>query len=74
MTFVAKNLPADPDNAGWVTGWGVFRNSPWLLAAVLPSKADAEEEAAKLPEDFQIKHGSHRLGSDDFVFSSQENK
>lgn len=73
MTFVAKDLPADPDASGWVKGWAVFRNEPWLLAAVLASKADAKDEAAKLPESFEIKYGSHRLGSDDFVFSSLDN-
>jgi hypothetical protein len=26
---VVNGLPSDPENPGWVKGWGVVRNDPW---------------------------------------------
>jgi len=67
--FVAEGLKPDLNNDGWVNGWGVIRNSPWHLVGVYASKDVAETKAALLGEDYESHYGSHRLGSDDFVFS-----
>jgi hypothetical protein len=66
---LAKNLPADPDNKGWVLGWAVLRDrpNPWHLVDVYASKAIAEAEAKRLDAGYIVEYGSHRLGSDDFV-------
>lgn len=34
--FVADGLKADPDNNGWVLGWGVVRTSPGTLSGYMP--------------------------------------
>lgn len=65
--FIADNLKRDPDNAGWVLGWGVVRSSPHHLVGVYDTKGAAEIKAAELGSEYQVKYGSHRLGSDDFV-------
>lgn len=66
---IAKNLPPDPDNKGWVLGWAVFKDrpDPWKFVDIYPSKSVAEAEAARLNDGYIVEYGSHRLGSDDFV-------
>ncbi|MCK2124423.1 hypothetical protein [Pseudomonas sp. PNPG3] len=64
---LAKNLPKDPDNAGWVLGWGVVQNSPWRFIDIYASKDAAEAEAAARGPGYRAEYGSHRLGSDDFM-------
>lgn len=65
--FVANGLKADPDNNGWVLGWGVVRTSPWQLVGVYATKDVAETKAAELGVGYDAAYGSHRVGSDDFV-------
>ncbi|WP_110875927.1 hypothetical protein [Franconibacter helveticus] len=65
--FVANGLKSDPDNKGWVMGWGVVRSEPWHLVGVYATKDVAETKAGTLGEDYKARYGSHRLGSDDFV-------
>ncbi|ELI8130095.1 TPA: hypothetical protein ACPZQN_003874 [Yersinia enterocolitica] len=65
--FVAKGLKADPDNAGWVLGWAVVRNSPWHLAGVYATKEVAEMKVLEFGDTYQVRYGAHRLDSDDFV-------
>lgn len=65
--FVANGLKPDPDNKGWVLGWGVVRTSPWHLVGVYATKDVAETKAAELGVGYDAVYGSHRIGSDDFV-------
>lgn len=66
---LAKNLPADPDNNGWVLGWGVIKDrpQPWHFFDIYADRATAQAEADRLGEGYFVEYGSHRLGSDDFV-------
>ncbi len=66
--FVAEGLKRNPDNQGWVMGWAVVRRSPWHLVGVYASKDMAETKAGMLGRDYESAYGSHRLGSDDFIF------
>ncbi|HDL7801233.1 TPA: hypothetical protein PXP53_004274 [Yersinia enterocolitica] len=63
-------VKARPYYIGMVLGWGVVRNNPWHLAGVYTAKESAEAEASKLGNQYEIHYGSHRLGSDDFVWDS----
>lgn len=65
--FVADGLKADPDNKGWVLGWGVVCTSPWHLVGVYATKDMAETKASDLGDGYEAAYGSHRVGSDDFV-------
>jgi hypothetical protein len=49
-------------------GWAVVRRSPWHLVGVYASKAMAETKAGMLGREYESAYGSHRLGSDDFIF------
>jgi hypothetical protein len=49
-------------------GWAVVRRSPWHLVGVYASKDMAETKAGLLGRDYESAYGSHRLGSDDFIF------
>jgi len=64
---LAKNLPADPDNKGWVLGWGVFKDGPWHFIDIYATQDTAQAEATRRGEGYIVEYGSHRLGSDDFV-------
>lgn len=64
---LAKNLPPDPDNAGWVLGWGVVNKTTWHFVDIYPSKEAAEAEAEARGDNYTIDYGSHRLGTDDFI-------
>ncbi|MGF6265215.1 hypothetical protein OKW34_000236 [Paraburkholderia youngii] len=64
-----KAYPLDPDNDGWIVGWAVVRNSPWDLAGMFPTKEDAESARSKLGGAYEVRHGSRRLGSNDFIDS-----
>jgi hypothetical protein len=67
---MSREFPKDPDNAGWVLGWGVVRNSPWSFLGIYPSEEEAESVAADAGEGYLVRHGSHRPGTDDFVWTS----
>lgn len=65
---LAKNLPADPDNEGWVLGWGVLRDRhPWHFVDVYADQRTARAEAQRRGAGYVVEYGSHRLGSDEFV-------
>lgn len=66
---MSKQLPNDPDNAGSVLGWGVFRNSPWSLHGVFSSKDEAESQAKAAGDEYVARYGSHTPGTDNFVSS-----
>ncbi|MBS0056948.1 hypothetical protein [Yersinia sp. Marseille-Q3913] len=57
----------DPDNKGWVLGYGVFRNSPWHFVETFNTEQEALEKRAEYDSDYKVAYGSHRVGSDDFV-------
>lgn len=60
----------DPSNPGFVQGWGVLRNAPWHLAGVFPDKDQADEHRRTLGDDYEVRFGSNRYGTDDFISSS----
>lgn len=64
MTDSAFEL--DPDNPGWIRGWGVVRMSPWALQGMYVTEAEAIAICAQHPG-FEVKRGSRKLGSNDFV-------
>jgi hypothetical protein len=63
----------DEDNAGagWIRGYGVVRMKPWHLAGLFPTQAEAEKHRKTLGNgnEFVVRLGSRRLGTDDFIFS-----
>ena len=67
--FVDKNLKLDPINKRSVLGWGIVRSSPWELKGVYATEEQAKQKAQSLGSDYEIHFGSHRLQSDDFVWS-----
>lgn len=68
MTMVnGVDYPADPDNSGWVMGWGVFKDSPWHFAGLAPTRGDAITMAADHGDGYKAAYGSHLPGTDDFV-------
>ncbi|GAB5336255.1 hypothetical protein [Pseudomonas fluorescens] len=71
---MSKELPKDPTNAGWVLGWGVVKNAPWSLHGVFLSKDEAESQAQSAGEGYVARYGSHKPGTDDFVFSDLAQK
>lgn len=64
---LAKRLPADPDNPGWVLGWAVVRSAPWSFIDIYAEKSVAEIEAERLGSGYIVEYGSHKLGTDNFV-------
>lgn len=66
---MSNELPKDPDNAGWVLGWGVVKNAPWSLHGVFSSKDEAQTEAKKAGDGYVVRYGSHKSGTDDFISS-----
>ncbi len=65
---LAKNLPADPSNKGWVLGWGVLRDRhPWHFVDVYADQTTAQAEAERRGDGYVVEYGSHRLGSKEFI-------
>jgi len=66
---LAQLVPTiDGANPGWCRGWGVFRSSPWHLSGIFPDRDQAEKHLQTLDPGYEVRHGSHRPGSDDFSF------
>ncbi len=57
----------DPNNPGWVRGWGVMRSAPWHLAGVFPTHEQAVDFRSNAAVGYEVRKGTHRLGSDDFI-------
>lgn len=57
----------DPLNPGWTLGWGVLRGSRWHLAGLFPDQKQAEAFRSELGAGYEVRFGSHRIGSDDFM-------
>jgi serine protease Do len=60
----------DPSNPGSCRGWGVLRQGPWHLAGVFPDAEQAGEHRAKLGDGYEVRFGTHKVGTDDFMNSS----
>lgn len=54
-------------------GWGVYRNAPWHFVGLFPTQQAAEEKAKQMGADYLVRRGENRVGTDDFVWTSQEN-
>lgn len=65
--FVENNLKADPDNQGWVLGQAVVRDKPWHLVGIYATEDGAKSKRSELNGEYEVRYGSHRLGSDDFM-------
>lgn len=57
----------DPSNPGMYRGFGVIRNGPWHLAGMFLSEDQAKAKAAELGPDYEVRFGSNRYGTDDFM-------
>lgn len=64
-----KSYALDGENNGWIVGWGVVRNNPWDLAGMFPPKEEAEAAKGRLGAAYEVRHGSRKLGSNDFIDS-----
>jgi hypothetical protein len=73
LHYLKENLPEDPDNVGWVLGWGVFRSIPWELRSVYGAEVGARNDATMAGPEYAVRYGSHRLGSTDFVSKDAHN-
>lgn len=57
----------DLDNPTCIKAWAAVQMWPWDVH-VFQTKQDAEEAAALLGPDYQVKYGSYRPGTDDFIW------
>lgn len=57
----------DSLNPGCRRGWAVLRSNPWHLAGFFKTEAEAIELAKTMSSDYQVKYGSNRFGTDDFI-------
>ena len=67
-------LIGDAVNPGSVRGYGIFRMEPWHLAGVYKTKKEAEQKRDQSWPGYEVKFGSHRPETDDFVVSAMENR
>ncbi|BAO63238.1 MULTISPECIES: hypothetical protein [Pseudomonas] len=67
-----KNLPADPDNNGWVLGWAVMRDVPgsWQFIDIYADKPTAEAQARRLGGWYVVEYGAHQPGTEKFIGGS----
>lgn len=70
MTTDRNRLCPDPNSPGWVLGYGVYTSGPWHLAGVYGTRREAEAAVSPLGPQYSVAFGSHRPGSDDFIFYS----
>ncbi|MGY6274330.1 S1 family peptidase [Methylomonas sp. MgM2] len=54
-------------NPMWRQGWAVRRNNPWHLAGFFKTELEARELAQVMDSTYQVKFGSSRFGTDDFI-------
>ena len=53
-----------------LSGWGVYRSTPWHLAGVYVDHSEAAAKAVELGPEYLVKFGETREGTDDFVAAS----
>ncbi|HYP64655.1 MAG TPA: hypothetical protein VEQ16_12235 [Acidocella sp.] len=54
-----------------IRGWGVFRDSPWHLAGVYYTEAQATAKASQLGNEYKIAYGENRDSTSDFISLEQ---
>jgi serine protease Do len=59
----------DRSNPGNFLGHAVLRPAPWHLAGFFPDQVQAEAHCLSLGDDYVVRYGSHRYGTDDFLYS-----
>lgn len=59
----------DSSNPGWYRGFGVLRSAPWHFAGIHMDAEAAEKQAATLGDGYEVRFGSNRYGTDDFLSS-----
>ncbi len=57
----------DADNPGCIMCWAVIRSAPRHLAGIFANRSEADLCQQKLGQDYEVKWGSNRFGSDDFM-------
>jgi serine protease Do len=57
----------DATNPGFYRGYGVVRSAPWHLAGMFPNPDQAEAFAAALCSGYEVRFGTNRYGTDDFI-------
>lgn len=67
--FDEKGFPPDPDNVGWVLCWACFSNNPWHLVSLYKNESDALNTLQDYGEQYQVRYGSWRVGTDEFIAS-----
>ena len=66
---VRELMPSlDEENPGWRSGFGVLRENPWHLANVFRTEIEALLFADSAGEGYQVRFGSNRIGSDEFIW------
>lgn len=50
-----------------VLGWAVVRDKPWHLVGIYATEDGAKSKRSELNGEYEVRYGSHRLGSDDFM-------
>lgn len=73
---IAVDVKSHPNYMDWIQGWGVMAttNEGWHLASVHADFEEANVAARSLGENYQVRWGAHRLGSDEFVYELQPQK
>jgi len=65
---IQRVLPyLDALNPGFYRGFGVYRSAPWHLAGMYPDSDQAKVRANALGDGYQVRFGSNRYGTDDFI-------
>lgn len=57
----------DVSNPGNYRGFGVLRPEPWHLAGIYPDEEQAQVRAANLGSEYEVRFGSNKYGTDDFI-------
>lgn len=64
--FVVYALSHDPTDHERVIGWAVIRPAPWHLVGVFPTEYMARKEQQMRVDDYHVRLGSYKPGSQDF--------
>lgn len=67
MSEKSISFKMNPDNPGWIMGWGVLQKKPHDVISMHLNKTEADAEASKLGANFEVQYGSRKLGSNDFI-------
>lgn len=63
-----KFLPEDKENPGWVVGWIIYDSSKMKFHSIYGSRDQAEMHRNIEGGSFAVAYGTHKLGSDEFIF------